>query len=239
MIKLPSAPSFIPMEAKDNITMIYGPPGVGKTTFVNGLATRVLFLSTDRGTRNIEAMRIECLTWEKFERVLEALQTDKQKYDIICFDHVDDWAAMAEDATCEEMKIESLSDAGYGKAWRAYRKRMEGMIRDIMRLGVGIVFIAHEDIKTVKTNVMETQRIMPAMSKSAWKVIIPLADIVGYAGFRMMKIEGKEDKREVRILQTQPSESVYAKDRTRRVKPPKGWEELNGKKFIATFTQGA
>lgn len=238
-VKLPTIKTSISMSIKDSIEMFYGPPGVGKSTFVNDLAEKVLFLSTDRGTRHLSSMRIECLTWQKFEDTIEALHEPKApKYDIICIDHVDDWASMAEEATCTELDISALSDAGYGKGWKFYKKRMEEQVRKILGVGSGICFIAHEKIMTVKTKIMETQRVMPEMSKSAWKVIVPLADLVGYCGYKTVMVDkgGEKIKQEMRVIYSQPQESIYAKDRTLRSKPEKGWEKLNGKKFAETWS---
>jgi hypothetical protein len=79
---------------------------------------------------------------------------------------------------------------------------------------------------------METERTMPDLSKSAWKVIVPKCDLVGYCGFKVIKKGGK--RQEIRILETIPREDLYVKDRTNRDFEGT-YEELNGKKFVATF----
>ena len=237
-IKLPDEKGRQATSIQDYILMFYGPPGVGKTTFVNELNDRVLFLSTDRGTRFISAMRVEVNSFNDVNKVLKALEADPGKYSIICIDHVDDLANMIEDHVCNKLGIESLGDAGYGKGWKAYRKGIHSVVQRLLRLGMGVVFIAHESIKTVRTRSIETERTMPALSKSAWQVIVPMADLVGYCGFK--KVKGKEGKRtEVRVLETQPREDLYAKDRIQVRHKPEGheWEHLSGKDFLATFSK--
>lgn len=229
---LPTQKTVIAQKAKDHVMMFYGPPGVGKTTFVNALADRVLFLSTDRGTRSLAAMRVEITTVAKLEAVLDALEKSCP-YDIICLDHVDDFCHMLSDEVCSQLGIDSLGDAGYGKGWKLYTDAIHNTIARLKALNVGIVFICHEAIKTIRARGLETERTMPDLAKSASKVLIPLVDLVGFCGFTPRKTaEGK--RVEIRTLTTIPREDLYAKDRTRRVKP-KAEELLDGKKFIATF----
>jgi len=231
---LPTQKTMFARSARDYIMMIFGPPGVGKTTFVNDFGN-VLILSTDRGTRFMPAQRVECLSWNKFLKTLDALEKpNAPKYDFICVDHADDFADMAEEATCKELNIASLSDADFGKGWKAFKNKIKGFNRRVLRLGTGVVFIAHEDIKEVKTRSLKLNRTMPMLPKTAWKAIIPLADLVGYAGFRSIKQENGKRK-EVRTIETQPREDLYAKDRTKRDRPSKGYALLDGAEFIKTF----
>lgn len=236
-VVLPTQRTTMATRVQDYILMFYGPPGVGKTTFVDQLAPRVLFLSTDRGTRFLNTMRVECHSWAKFEQVVKTLEAPgaAKQYDLVCIDHVDDMANMAEDSVCKRLGIESLGDAGYGKGWKAYRRAIESFVQRLLKLGIGVVFVCHEEIKTVRTRAVELDRTMPLLSKSSWKVIVPMADIIGYCGYRTLKLEGGKRK-EIRVLETVPREDLYVKDRTRRVRPSGPYELLDGSKFLATFS---
>lgn len=234
---LPTMKTKFARKAKDYIMMVFGPPGVGKSTFVNDFG-KVLFLSTDRGTRFMEAMREECLTWKSFEDIANELEKpNAPHYDFVAVDHVDDFANMAEEKVCKELSVSGLGDASFGKGWKAYRQKVDRFVHRIMRLNTGLVFIAHEEIKTIKSRSIELQRTMPMISKTAWKVIVPISDIVAYAGFRTI-IEtqgGKRKRKEIRTVETEPREDLYAKDRTTRTRPAKGWADLNGADFLASF----
>jgi phage nucleotide-binding protein len=229
---LPTSPTKPAVKHTDYLMLFYGPPGVGKTTFVNKFG-RVLFLSTDRGTRFISTMRMECHKFEDFILTLAELKRpgNVKHYDLVCIDHVDDFANMAELYVCERLGIEALSDAGYGKGWSMYRKTMANYIQSLLRLNLGVMFIAHETIKTVRTRTMELERIMPSLSKSAANVVLPLCDLIGYCGFRTIKQSGK--RKEVRTLETKPREDLHVKDRTSRRRSE--LELLDGEKFINSF----
>lgn len=239
---LPTKKTKYARQAKDYIMMVFGPPGVGKTTFVNNFG-EVLILSTDRGTRFITAMREECLTWTKFDKVITQLEAPgAPHYDYVCVDHVDDFANMAEEATCKALGVTSLSDAAFGKGWKAYRQRIDRFIRRIMRLNTGMVFIAHEEMKTVKVRGMEITKTFPLMSKTAWRVIIPICDVVAFAGYRTLRMKDEKGKagraKEIRTVETEPKAELYAKDRTDRTRPDAGYAPLDGAAFLATFTDG-
>jgi predicted ATPase len=237
-ITLPTEPRIRARSIHDSIIMIYGGPGVGKTTFVNDLG-RILFFSTDRGTSHLKTTPVNCNKWHDFEDAIYSLQQMKKKpnrfWDMVCVDLVSDMAMMAEEQTLIDLDAESLSDKklAWGKGWKVYKNKINSFKDKLLAMGLGIIFIAHEDTKTVRSSVREYERTVPKMSKSAWDILIPITDLCGYCGFKVVK-KGDE-KNEIRIIQTVPTESLYAKDRTIREKPDKGWERLDGKKFAATF----
>lgn len=241
---LPTKSTFIGREPKDYILMFYGPPGAGKTTFANRLG-RVLFLSTDRGTRHLDAMRVECNSWKKFDlsvKKLEAMENPAEHYDFVAIDHLADWAAFAEDETCKRLHVEGLGEAGFGKGWKEYKRLMRGFVQRILALGIGVILIAHEKTELVKTRAIELSRTTPDLQKTAWTIIAPITDLIGYVSVKTVstKINGKRERKEVRALETIPREDLYLKDRTVRTKPESGEHEpLNATKFLATFKRTA
>jgi hypothetical protein len=132
---------------------------------------------------------------------------------------------MIEDATCRRLSIQDLGDLEWSKGYKLFKKTLWAIMQRLLSLSTGLVLIAHENIKTIKTN-KQIDKIMPDMGRSSWKILIPKCDLVGYCGY------GKND---VRILRTVPTNHIYAKDRTRRVKPSSGCEHLDGRKFSLTF----
>jgi len=235
-IILPTEKTIEAQNIYDHIIMLYGPPGIGKTEFMEKLSDSTFFISTDRGTKSFPALRWPVHNWSELIKIIRALEIENagNKYQIICLDHIDDIAMMAEDEACETLGVEALGDAGYNKGWRRYKKNIWEILQRLLRLNTGIGLIAHETIKTIRTRVVETERTMPDLTKSAWKILVPKCDLVGYCGFKIIKQKtGK--RKEIRIIRTSPLESIYAKDRTRRVQPESGYELLDGKEFAKTF----
>lgn len=229
---------------KDYMYMFFGPPGTGKTTFADNMGT-TFFISTDRGTRFLKCIAEEVNCWEDFEDELIKLEKWKDKngplpYDYFCIDHIDDLADMGQQYVCNKLVIESLTDAGHGRGWDLYKRLLRTAINRIKRLELGVIFICHEDMKKIKIHGIETDRIMPMMQKSAWKIIVPLVDIVGYISLHSFKQKGK--RVELVGMQTRASKNIYCKDRTNRILPDGQEVEIlnkhNADKFLDTFTKG-
>lgn len=229
---LPTERSAPANKVTDFICCVYGQPGVGKTTFVNDFDEKVLFLSTDRGTRFLSSYTVECLKWETMIKAVTELEKNSSRFGIIAIDHVDDWATMAETFILKKLNVEALTDAGYGKGWDLYKKELRKMVARLKLLCTGIVFIAHEEYKTVKVQGLDVDQCRPKMSKQAWDVIIPLCDLVAYCGIETRKKEGK--RIDVRTVTTTPRKDLYTKDRTKR-KRVEGSERLDGRSFVETF----
>jgi len=236
-LKLPTSPSMPTSSVDQYITLWFGPPGVGKTTFVNNLFDRVLFISTDRGTRFLSTMRQEVNDYKSLIATLDALESGgAENYDAVCLDHIDDICDMLEQHVCDTLGIEALDELDWGKGWKAYRQSIQGLVQRLLRLDLAVSFIAHETSRDIEGGAIKITRIQPSMPKSAWKVIIPMCDIVGYC--QMERIKQGTKRVEARVVKTTPSRNIYCKDRTNRHPTSGGSSEpLDGKKFRSSFAR--
>jgi hypothetical protein len=231
VIQLPTIKTYVAMNIQDYILCFFGPPGVGKTTFVDETTDNTLFISTDRGTRFRKMLRKEVHNRKELLEAVVALESGQhKKYNMVCLDHIDDICNMLEEAVCKKFGIEDLGDLEWSKGYKMFKKDLWSIMQRLLKLSTGLSFIAHEDIKPVtKSAGRKVDKIRPDMGRSAWKILIPKCDMVGYCGF---------GKGNVRIIRTMPTSHIYAKDRTRRLKPKTGCEFLDGKKFAMTFRKG-
>jgi len=217
--------------------MFYGAAGVGKTSFVHNFSDGVFFISTDRGTRFLpiaKDCRHEVDDWQGVQTALKLLSQNPKKFTMVCFDHIDDIAFFAEEDICHKYDIESADELAHGKYWRDLKNYWKGLIHAVKATGLGIVFICHEETKQIKIRGRQINKTMPLIGKTTWKVILPLVDLLGHC---YMEYDLKQ-KKDVHVLQTQPSDSVEAKDRTTRKKPNEGYELLDSKMFSQTFMTG-
>jgi len=217
--------------------MFYGAAGVGKTSFVHGFSDRVFYISTDRGTRFLpipKECRHEVDNWEDVETALKQLAQNPKQFTMVCFDHIDDIAFFAEEDICLKYDIESADELAHGKYWRDLKNYWKKLIHTVKSTGLGIVFICHEETKKIKIRGREINKTMPLIGKTTWKVILPLVDLLGHC---YMEYDTQK-KKDIHVLQTMPSDSVEAKDRTTRRKPAEGYELLDSKMFSKTFMTG-
>jgi hypothetical protein len=242
-IDIPDDPEIIAQRLVDYIFCFFGQPGIGKTTFVLEVfgKKKTLFISTDHGTRDMKCRRVECNTWKRVRAVFKKLEKKNRNVEVMVFDHVDDFANMIEEYVCEFYTLKDKKDTyttidsiPHGRGWAMLKKELNSLVHRTLALGVCPVFIAHEDIKTVRTGGRERDKIMPSMTKQMQKVVLPIANIVGQITKKKVKVKGGKLK-DRRVLVTEPREDLYVKDRTLRNKPDHGWELLDAEAFKATF----
>lgn len=131
---------------------LYGPEGIGKSTFAAG-APNPVFLSERDGTAHLEVERFPLP--ETFEDVLEAvstLLTEQHKFQTFVIDTADWLEAIVHDFVCRRDGETSIESYGYGKGyvaaleeWRALLSRLD-QLRE--RKHMHIVVLAHAQVKT-------------------------------------------------------------------------------------------
>ncbi len=132
-------------------TAIYGPAGVGNSTFAAG-APGAIFLPVEEGTNAIDCARFPMP--ETFNDVLDAigtLATGEHKYKTLVIDTLDALEALIWQHVCAAGKKQSIEDFGYGKGyvaaleqWRIFLSRLEGLRK---ARSMSIVLVAHSQIR--------------------------------------------------------------------------------------------
>ena len=181
--------------------LVYGQPGIGKTTIALSSPQPVLF-DFDGGVSRInKAHQCPTLQVESWEQVLEALAELEQANDFKTIvvdtagkmlDFMSDYI-MRNDPKMK-MRDGSLALKGYGQ-----RKVMfVNLLKRVSMMGKNIVFVAHE--KEDKDG--ETRIVRPDMSGSSLGDLLKELDLVGY-----MQAYGKD-----RTICWSPQERFYAKN---------------------------
>jgi hypothetical protein len=237
-IILPKEPSLENTDMRRLKWLVYGPPGVGKSTFFAG-ATDVLFLSTDGGMRFIKSMHRPIDSWQTFKKYVRAIQTEKpNQFKAICIDVVDALMRMCIKSTCEKRNIQHQSDEGYGKAYDISTAEFETELEKLVGMGkYGLFLTSHSKDKERKTRFSTISRLEPTLSNQAYKIIYPIMDIVAYLGFDTAGPDTEMGRR----IYFQPTESMEAKDRTTRLPEslflPKP-EDSNGFELVENYLLG-
>ncbi len=192
--------------------ILYGPPGIGKSTFVSQ-AGKVLFLTTDDGLKFVNSMARPLRDWLMFKKYVKHLVSDQpRQYTSVCLDNVDSIFKMCRKYVCEKRGIEHQSDEKWGKAYDLTTSEFEIELMKVISLQkYGLFFISHSVEREIKTRLSSITKTTTTMPGQAYKVLVPIADIMAYYGF-----DGNvtEDGDQVRRMYFQPTESMDAKDRT-------------------------
>lgn len=154
VIKLGSIGSLIMEIIKKKIIqppriILYGPEGVGKTTFGAG-APNPLFICAERGADNFDVHRVNCTTYAEAKEVLNYLATKKHDYQSLVIDTID-WLEQAIiDDFCKAANKDSISDFGHGKGYILMEDKIRKFTKGLDALrdkGLNIILLAHSKIE--------------------------------------------------------------------------------------------
>ena len=182
--------------------LVYGQPGIGKSTLALSAPQPVLFDFDGGVSRVNKAFQVPTLQVENWQQALDALD-EIEKGDVPCKSIVVDTAGKMLDYMSDyiikndpkmKMRDGSLSLKGYG-----VRKTMfVNLLKRVAMTGRNIIFVAHE--KEERDG--ETRICRPDLSGSSLGDLLKELDLVGY-----MQAYGKD-----RTICWSPTEKFYAKN---------------------------
>lgn len=195
LIKRPSE-----LQPKTTIAaLIYGQPGIGKTTLACSAPNPVLF-DFDGGVFRVNgAFQVPTVQVTKWEEVAQAIDEMGTDFNSIIIDTVGKMLTFMEDyikRTNPKMRQNdgSLSLKGYG-----VRKTMFNEFKNsLMTKGINVIFVAHEN----ETKQGEETKIRPLISGSSANDLMQDIDLVGY-----MEALGRE-----RTISFDSTEKFYGKN---------------------------
>ena len=193
--------------------LVYGAPGIGKTTLANAFPD-ALFLATESGTELMEAASVPIGSWEDFLAVQAALRgREKHEFRTVVVDTIDLLYPLCLQATCQEMGISDPADAEWGRGWRTLKTRWINAIHGLRNLKtadggrVCTIFLGHEKkapimVRRGKREV-DTGRyyVSSDLPRTARGVLHSAVDFILHAE---MDEEGN------RLLRTQPADTPEA-----------------------------
>jgi len=132
--------------------LIYGVQGLGKTTFGCSFQSPIL-LRTEDGAGALDVPTFPTLA-TSYKDICDAIQAlhGEHPFKTLVLDSLDWLEPLVLRKTCEELGIQRIEDAGYGKGYVAaddnWRYIMGGL--DSLRNGRGmsVVVVAHSEVKT-------------------------------------------------------------------------------------------
>ena len=139
--------------AKNIKMVLYGEPGVGKSTFAAG-APRPFFITTDGNYEYLEdfcGMRPEdhqqCFSWAEMKK---AFARDFTNYDTIVVDLLEDSYLWADNEFCRDNKLLHISDLGYGKGYGILGNEFVIEYQKLLALPKNIILLMHGVTEVLK-----------------------------------------------------------------------------------------
>lgn len=197
---LPTVKSTPGTDIEDYITFLFGPPSIGKTSFLSHFKD-ALFLMFEPSAKALRLYQKEISTWVDFKAAIKLLHANKV-YKTVVVDTIDIAYRL-----CMEYVIKFKTagihpgEDSYGRGWDALKDEFQKTIAELCKTGKGVVFVSHVQYKAVKKmGGGEYEIICPSASDVARRIIEPMAHIFAYYHY------GEDNKRYLKI--TGDSESM-------------------------------
>lgn len=130
-------------------TVLYGPEGIGKSTFASHFPDPV-FIDTEGGTKRLNVKRLPQPT--SWAMLLDEV-AEVRKGNILCGTLVIDTADWAErlciQAVCAKAKVNGIEDFGYGKGYTYVKEEFSKLLdalEEVLNAGHNVVVLAHAAI---------------------------------------------------------------------------------------------
>ena len=190
--------------------LIYGAPGMGKTSLTKFLPGKSLVLDVDRtsrvlhGEKNIDIVEVDNIdTWKGFGDITRDLsKTDLSKYNNLILDNISE---------LERCMLANLGRDGKNNRvpgiqhYQQVQFFLMDSIRYLKTLGLNVFILAWEttDLWTTESG-QQFNRAYPQISKKILNNLMGLCDVVGRIVY--------EPKTEKRGIFLQPTEQIFAKN---------------------------
>lgn len=187
--------------------LIYGEPGVGKTTFI-GTAPNMLIIDVENGTRTLSGKAVDVLPYEninQIEAAVKLLRTGEKsfdKYDTIAFDSLSEMQRRLLD---QQLQLLGGGAPVYKADWGVYGEnttRLRMLLNAFKDIDKNLIVTCQAKQEKDDSTGITSWRpdLTPKLAASAAATF----DIVGF-----LRINGKGE----RVLRVHPSKTVLAKTR--------------------------
>ena len=204
--------------------LVYGPPGLGKTTMGCTFEAPIL-LRIEDGAAALDVPTFPKLveTTDELSGALTSLYEGEHQFKTLVIDSLDWLEGIIWRATCARMNAASIEAPGYGKGYVEADTEWRWMIGwlDALRTqrGMNIVLVAHSEVKRVEPPDSDPyDRYQIKLHKRAWAIWQEWVDILAFTNYERRMLKTSDDKFRAegtgeRVVYTDERPAFLAKNR--------------------------
>jgi hypothetical protein len=191
--------------------VLYGPEGIGKTTF-GAESEEPIFVCTEDGATEVPVDkytfaddRLKAESWDEFLEALKAIATEEHEYRTIVIDTWNAAAAMAAQKVCSrdfDGKWTKFLAYGGNQGFAATVEEVKPALNyfDMCRnRHMAVILLAHDGTQSVRNPIQgDYHRFAGDMDKRLWNAAAQWADVVGHADYRYTVVETRDSQGNVK-----------------------------------------
>ena len=203
---LPTKKTLAKMNLSDHVILIYGDPGVGKSSFCAGFPN-ALFFATEPGLTSLDTYEVPITSWPDFLGACAEVAEGNHDFKTIVIDTIDNLYDHCVQYIEQRNGVEDIGDLAYGKGYRLVKEEFSRAITKLASLPYGLILTSHVIEMELKKSGGERTRAIPSMNKRAFEFVNKFVGLIFYATAR------RDDDGWKRVLYTKPTANFIAKDR--------------------------
>lgn len=173
-------------------TVIYGPEGIGKSTFVAHFPDAI-FIDTEGSTKDMDVARTQTpSSWTMLMNQVKYLMDNKMCKTIII--DTADWAEiLCANHVCSKNQKDSIEAFGYGKGYIYVQEefgRLLNLLEDATKKGINVAFTAHAKMRKFEQpdEMGAYDRWEMKLSKNVAPLVKEWADMVLFCNYKTMVV---------------------------------------------------
>ncbi len=181
--------------------LIYGPPGVGKSSFAAGAPSPV-FIDCEKRTDHLDVARLQPDSWDEVLGAMRELVADSKGFKTVVVDTLDHAELLIHKHVCAANGWATIEDPSYGKGYAPAMLEWQRFLVgcDMLRSkGLTVVLLAHSSLRTLNNPSGDSYDVFSLKMKGGQKtnsgdLIRERMDLVGFAHFEdVLKKSSKTD----------------------------------------------